>query len=811
MKKLTKFSLLGLALSLCVGAAAISGSKSPSKVVADDGGLEFVMTNDSTCSDTMYYSREGSDFQYLDWTTLNKNNTSHFDIPGAVTNNYTVGEDDSNKLYNYCYRPFFIYPRYKGTGYMEAKKRYVIDVTFSLSLTKTASAGSAYAHAELFFLGNGNGKPTPVLTNNRFETPTNHNQNYTNSYGSASNTNKSIGCYTKTVNSAVVATKQLSITFDNETTSPQVVRYQLGLFVGNNYASSEPHRASAVVSYTINSVTKYDVVAENAGNAYLSIDEAVDAAASGSTVNVISDCNWSIDQNESTYLAKDLTINLNGHTVSMTQYNDGIGVKNNSTITINGGGGTLRNNANDNQYAQPLLLVKAGSTMNVSNVTLSKPNGTHGVVEVYGTFTADSTVTISTNSSYNNGCGVLVYGTSATATLTGTSVSTRQTAILVQQGGTFKSNGATITSTSYYAIETDSCVSYSNSVYVYGATTLSYGGSATAHIYLSATGNNDKVYATVDDITFLTKAVTVRLSSNVAEGTTVVSSDKNGNVSIVSSPATGYQYARSGNDIIYQRIKYTVSFNSNGGSGSIAQRSIAYGETTNLPACSFTAPTGKKFLKWNTKANGTGVSKNPGDTYQPTANVTFYAIWVNTAKSQIEALNTTTDLYYRYHWYDNGTFSYSNVAMRFGALMSKALWDDLATEFTITGYGVVVSTLDYVEGQGETLISLYWDDDDGVDNFYKSKAQKATPSLATAEQKGELTGDYYIWNVFYNIPTSNLTTLYVARAYIETTTQTIFLDQIETSAAKNAHDMIEAGTPVGTADGSLKNLADMYN
>ena len=86
-----------------------------------------------------------------------------------------------------------------------------------------------------------------------------------------------------------------------------------------------------------------------------------------------------------------------------------------------------------------------------------------------------------------------------------------------------------------------------------------------------------------------------------------------------------------------------------------------------------------------------------------------------------------------------------------------------------------------------------------------------TPSLATAEQKGELTGDYYIWNVFYNIPTSNLTTLYVARAYIETTTQTIFLDQIETSAAKNAYNMIQAGADVGTSNGSLKNLADMYD
>ena len=810
MKKLTKFSLLSLALSLCVGTAAISGSKSPSRVVADDGGLEFVMTNDSTCSDTMFYSREGSDFDFLDWTTLNKNNTSHFSIPGATTNNYTVSEDSSNKMYNYCYRPFFIYPRFKGTGYMEAKKRYVIDVTFSLSLTKTASSGAAYAHAELFFLGNGNGQPTPTLNDNAFNTSPEHNQNYTNSYGSASNTNKSIGCYTKNVNSAVVATKQLSITFDNETTSPQVVRYQLGLFVGCNYASSYAHQASAVVSYTIDSVTKYDVVAENAGNAYLTIDEAIDAAASGSTVNVISDCNWSIDQNESTYLAKNLTINLNGHTVSMTQYNDGIGVKNNSTITINGGGGTLRNNANDNQYAQPLLLVKAGSTMNVSNVTLSKPNGTHGVVEVYGTFTADSTVTISTNSTYNNGCGVLVYGTSATATLTGTSVSTRQTAILVQQGGTFKSNGATITSTSYYAIETDSCVSYSNSVYVYGATTLSYGGSATAHIYLSATGNNDKVYATANGKTFLTKAVTVRLSSNVAEDTTVVSSDKNEKISITNSPATGFEYARVDSNIVYRKKTFTIYFDKNGGTGSMSSVALAYGTNYVIPDCSFTAPAGKKFLEWNTNSGGVGNSFAPGDSLNITYGMTLNAIWVDTAQTKIEALDSRTDLYFNYHKYDNGTFSYSNVAMRFGALLNKNLWDELATETTIQGYGVLLSTAAHI---GANPVSLYYNQaasDPYVENFYKAKAEKATPSLATDEQKGELVGNYYIWNVFYNISSEDLTKEYVAAAYIKTTAGIVYLNEIRTSAAKNAYDLIDNGVDEGAANGALKNLADMY-
>jgi len=69
---------------------------------------------------------------------------------------------------------------------------------------------------------------------------------------------------------------------------------------------------------------------------------------------------------------------------------------------------------------------------------------------------------------------------------------------------------------------------------------------------------------------------------------------------------------------------YTVSFNANGGSGSMNPVQFA-GEYT-LPNCGFTAPTGKQFKGWATSANGSVIE---GTTYNVTANVEFFAIWEN--------------------------------------------------------------------------------------------------------------------------------------------------------------------------------------
>ena len=70
---------------------------------------------------------------------------------------------------------------------------------------------------------------------------------------------------------------------------------------------------------------------------------------------------------------------------------------------------------------------------------------------------------------------------------------------------------------------------------------------------------------------------------------------------------------------------YTVSFDANGGTGTMADVTGISGEYT-LPANGFTAPAGKQFKGWATSADGTAI---PGTTIDVTADTTLYAIWEN--------------------------------------------------------------------------------------------------------------------------------------------------------------------------------------
>ena len=70
-------------------------------------------------------------------------------------------------------------------------------------------------------------------------------------------------------------------------------------------------------------------------------------------------------------------------------------------------------------------------------------------------------------------------------------------------------------------------------------------------------------------------------------------------------------------------VKYTVSFDKNGGSGSMADVTKNVGETYVLPDCGFTAPTGKAFKAWEVG----GVEKAVGDNITVNANTTVKAIW----------------------------------------------------------------------------------------------------------------------------------------------------------------------------------------
>ena len=69
---------------------------------------------------------------------------------------------------------------------------------------------------------------------------------------------------------------------------------------------------------------------------------------------------------------------------------------------------------------------------------------------------------------------------------------------------------------------------------------------------------------------------------------------------------------------------YTVRFNANGGTGTMADVTGVPAGAYTLPANGFTAPAGKQFKGWSTGATGAVIA---GPTYNVTGDVTLYAIW----------------------------------------------------------------------------------------------------------------------------------------------------------------------------------------
>ena len=71
-------------------------------------------------------------------------------------------------------------------------------------------------------------------------------------------------------------------------------------------------------------------------------------------------------------------------------------------------------------------------------------------------------------------------------------------------------------------------------------------------------------------------------------------------------------------------VVYNVSFDKNGGTGSMADATGVSGDYV-LPVCGFTAPNGKQFKAWSVG----GVEKAVGDKITVTANTTVTAVWEN--------------------------------------------------------------------------------------------------------------------------------------------------------------------------------------
>lgn len=82
----------------------------------------------------------------------------------------------------------------------------------------------------------------------------------------------------------------------------------------------------------------------------------------------------------------------------------------------------------------------------------------------------------------------------------------------------------------------------------------------------------------------------------------------------------------SGANSVFTVDSYTVSFNANGGGGSMAMISNTVGNYE-LPNNTFVAPTNKRFKGWSDTSDGSGTIYNPGSTYYVNKDTILYAIW----------------------------------------------------------------------------------------------------------------------------------------------------------------------------------------
>ena len=126
------------------------------------------------------------------------------------------------------------------------------------------------------------------------------------------------------------------------------------------------------------------------------------------------------------------------------------------------------------------------------------------------------------------------------------------------------------------------------------------------------------------------------------------------------------------NDIVVTGL-YTVTYNANGGTGTM-DVAIGIGKEPIVEENTFTPPSGKTFIEWNTAADGSGTSYEEGASIN--SDLTLYAIW----KKMISNLQEGD-------WvlYDTGVASVGTN----GVIPCRVLYNDTAHGIQIISKGTV--------------------------------------------------------------------------------------------------------------------------
>ena len=162
-------------------------------------------------------------------------------------------------------------------------------------------------------------------------------------------------------------------------------------------------------------------------------------------------------------------------------------------------------------------------------------------------------------------------------------------------------------------------------------------------------------------------------------------------------------------------------------------------------------------------------------------------------------------------WSGNPTYSYSNISIRFGGNVTKALWDELDTEnHLITGFGVIIADGDLVKDEKDmadamsdvvssTVTTTFTQEVYAIDYF--------VPVANMATTIGEDENNYF-WNLRWSIDSANMDKMYSAVAYVKVGDEYVVMNMARESVVTMATKYANSGNYSGAVADSLQYIVD---
>lgn len=173
-------------------------------------------------------------------------------------------------------------------------------------------------------------------------------------------------------------------------------------------------------------------------------------------------------------------------------------------------------------------------------------------------------------------------------------------------------------------------------------------------------------------------------------------------------------------------------------------------------------------------------------------------------------LLTQTQLSYRYEPSGVDEYTYTDISIRFGGRISKAVWNEIEAAYDITGFGVMITA--YEENLRDQFnISVHAGEakpSTGEFNLHTDIVDYYMPATTMAVPPED--EDDYVWNLFHAVDFADITDKFTAVAYIEVDGSKFFFTQVKYSVCTLARDYLNnRGYDTDPAADSLEYLYEL--